>query len=67
MNLHIIARIFHRLLHRKEETVDKFAYRRGYDDAEKGRTENPYSRGSVLYTSWQKGFKAQEDYELNVW
>lgn len=67
MNPDIIVSLFGLLLRRKRESVDKFAYHRGYDDAEKGRTENPYSRGSVLYASWQKGFKAQRDYDLYVW
>jgi hypothetical protein len=47
--------------------VDSFAYRRGYEDAEKGRTENPYHSGSLLHISWQKGYKAHTDYELYVW
>ncbi|MBR7998256.1 ribosome modulation factor [Burkholderia vietnamiensis] len=49
------------------DNPDSFAYQRGYDDAERGRTENPYAAGSILHKSWQKGYKAYTDYELYVW
>lgn len=51
----------------RQQQIDEAAYRQGYEDAEKGRTENPYPPRTVLHSSWQKGFKAENDYELSVW
>lgn len=52
---------------KKHREIDEFAYRRGYEDGELGRCINPYTKGSILYSSWEKGNKSHRDYELSLW